>query len=84
MMIKEGLSKFVNFMTVGARVLVLHHSQIEKMHYFSKILLHFWAWVRQTKFIVNDDHGRMQNFIPSYTWKSGEKVEGCDILYTLS
>ena len=42
MMIKEGSTKIVNFMTPGAGVLVLgrgHISHIVKMHYFFKNLL---------------------------------------------
>ena len=47
MMTKEGSTKIVNFMTPGARVLVLgngHISHIMKMHYlFKKLLLYFQA-----------------------------------------
>ena len=42
MMIKEGSTNIVNFMTPGARVLVLGRGQIShivKMHYFFKNLL---------------------------------------------
>ena len=56
MMSKEGSTKIVNFMTPGARVLVLgcgHISHIVKMNYsFKNLLLHSPAWMRQSKYIV--------------------------------
>ena len=51
-MTREGSIRIVNFMTLGAGVLVLgrgHISFIVKMHYFLKNLLYSGA---QTKFIV--------------------------------
>ena len=60
MMTKEGSTKFVNFMTPGAGVLVLecgHISHIVKMHYFFKnLLLYSQAQNRKTKYIVMMTH----------------------------
>ena len=56
MMTKEGSTKIVNFMTPGAKVLVLgygHESHIVKIHYFNKnFLLYLGAQIKQTKYIV--------------------------------
>ena len=57
MMNKKGSTKIVNFMTPGARVLVLgrgHIIHIVKMHYFFKksFSLLSQALIRQTKYIV--------------------------------
>ena len=56
MMTKEGSTKIVNFMTVGAGGLSLgcdHKSNIVKMHYFLKILLYnSQAEIRHTTYIV--------------------------------
>ena len=55
-MTKEGSTKTVNFMTLGAGVLVQgcgHISYIVKMHYFFKnLLLYTQAYIRQTKYVV--------------------------------
>ena len=56
MMIKEGSTKIVTFMTPGTWVLVLglgHTSHIVKMYYFFKSLhLYSQALIRQTMYIV--------------------------------
>ena len=56
MIIKEGSTKIVNFMTLRAGVLVLEHghtSHIVKMHYFFKnLLLYSQAMTRKTDSIV--------------------------------
>ena len=56
MLTKEGSTKIVNFMTLGAGVLVLgcgHISHLMKIHYFfTNLLLYSGAWFRQTKCIV--------------------------------
>ena len=56
MIIKEGSTKIVNFMTPKAGVLVLEHghtSHIVKMLYFFKnLLLYFQAQTRKTDSIV--------------------------------
>ena len=53
MVLVKGLPTYTNVMTPGAGAFVLgrgHISHIVKMQYFSKnLLLHFQAWVRQTK-----------------------------------
>ena len=56
MMTKVGSTKVINFMTLGAGVLVLwrgHISHIVKVHYFFKNLVFYsHAFIRQTKYIV--------------------------------
>ena len=56
MMIKEGSTKTVNFMTPWAGVLVLgcgHISRRVKMYYsFENLLLNSQEWIKQTKSIV--------------------------------
>ena len=55
MMIKEGSTKMVNFMTPRAKILVLgrgHVSHMVKMQYFFRNLLYSLVWIRQTKYIV--------------------------------
>ena len=55
LMTKEGSTKIVNLMTLGAGVLVLwrgHISHIVKVHYFFKNLVFYsHAYIRQTKYI---------------------------------
>ena len=59
MMTKEGSTKFVNFMTTWAGVLVLGHGHIShtvKMHLLiislKNLPLYFHAYIRQTKYKV--------------------------------
>ena len=48
-MIKEGTTKFVNFMTPGLGVLVLRYGHIS---YLGNLLLYFQAQIRQVEGIV--------------------------------
>ena len=71
MMTKEGSAKSLNFMTLGAGVLVLgcgHIRCIVKMHYFCKksFSLLSQALIRQTKYIVmmtKEGSAKIVNFI---------------------
>ena len=75
MMIKEGSTKIVNFMTPGAGVLVLargHINHIVKMYYFFKnLLLYSHAWIRQTKYRVimtKEGSTKIVNFMTPGAW----------------
>ena len=56
LVIKEGSTKIVNFITSGAEVLVLelgHIRHIVKLHYFFKnLFLYNRVWIGQTEYIV--------------------------------
>ena len=62
MMNKEGSTKFINFMTPGAGVLVLgcgHISHKMKMHYLFKNLYFLFPGIDQTNQVFSyDAHGR--------------------------
>ena len=70
MMTKEGITKIVNFITLGAGVLVLglgHVSHKVKMNYvFKSLLLYTQALTRQTKYTVmmtKEESTKTVNFI---------------------
>ena len=81
MMTKEGSTKFVNFMTPGAGVLVLwcgHISHIVKMHYFFKnLLLNSQALIRQTKYVVMMTKEGSTKIVHFMTPGAGVLVFGC-------
>ena len=81
MMIKEGSTKIVNFMTPRAGVFVLwcgHISHIVKMHYFFKnLLLYSQAYIRQTKYIVLINKEGSTKIVTFMTPGAGVLVLGC-------
>ena len=58
MMIKEGSTKIVNFMTHVAGVLAFGHDHIVKMQYFSSSCVH-WGMGQTNKVYNNYDQGRV-------------------------
>ena len=58
-MTKEGSTQIVNFLTPGARVLVLGHGHIVKMNYFVKIFFSTLQCIDQTNQVCsNNDQGK--------------------------
>ena len=79
MMTKEGSTNIVNFMTLGAGVLVLgrgHINHIVKMHYILKILLLYSDKIRQTKYIVMMNKDGSSKIVIYMTPGSGVLVLG--------
>ena len=81
MMIKEGSTKIVTFMTPGTWVLVLglgHTSHIVKMYYFFKSLhLYSQALIRQTMYIVIITKDGSTKIVSFTTPGQGFFVLGC-------